>query len=168
MSNAHPEPQGPFPHGRRIPRGIVGNYTQVNILFPSEQVELPSAEKFKAFPPEAQKVILAAFEREQIERHGWLKNQQGYEYRLNMEYNHEHFVLRLTGTITASILALALLLVGAWLVRSGSSSVGVAAIIAAVGGVVGTAVYGRRHSQSTPQPKSEPAESKPEESEVRN
>jgi TRAP-type C4-dicarboxylate transport system substrate-binding protein len=72
----------PSPHHQQTERP---HYTQVNILFPSEQVELPSADKFKAFPAEAQKAILTAFEREQIERHLWLKNQQANEHTLNMQ-----------------------------------------------------------------------------------
>jgi len=119
-------------------------YTQVNILFPSEQVELPPAEKFAAFPPEAQKAILLAFEREQVERHTWLKNQQTYDHRLNLQESNHFFVLRICGTICGTVLALTALLTGAWLVRSGASILGAAILIAAAAGLVGTAVYGHR------------------------
>lgn len=136
-------PPGPGPH--RVP---TGNYTQVNILFPSEQVELPSADKFKAFPPEAQKAILAAFDREQIERHAWLKNQQAYDHTLNMHSNRHYFLWRVTGTISGSILALALLWAGESLIKSGASASGITAMLVAIGGVVGSAVYGRRAAQS--------------------
>ena len=60
-----------------------GNYTQVNIMFPSNEVELPSADKFNAFPPDAQKAILVAFRGEQQERHAWLRQQQANDHEMN-------------------------------------------------------------------------------------
>ncbi len=140
MNADQPErsPRGP----QSVPRP--GNYTQVNILFPSGQVELPSAEKFKAFPPEAQKAILTAFEREQIERHAWLKNQQANEHQLNLQSGRHFFIWRLTGTIAGAVLAISALVAGAWLVKNGASAVGAMFIILAVAGLVGTAIYGHR------------------------
>jgi len=135
-----PERSARGPHS--VPRP--GIYTQVNILFPSEQVELPSAEKFKAFPPDAQKAILAAFEREQIERHVWLKNQQANEHQLNLQSGRQYFIWRLTGTIAGAILAISALVAGASLVQSGASTIGVMFMILAVAGLVGTAIYGHR------------------------
>jgi hypothetical protein len=38
-----------------------GAYTQINFLFSPSSLELPSAEKFKEFPPEAQQMILTTF-----------------------------------------------------------------------------------------------------------
>lgn len=71
MSHAEGEPEK-----RRDPPPIAGGYTQINVLFPSTSVELPSAEKFKEFPEEAQKTIIAAFRIEQQHRHQWLSAQQ--------------------------------------------------------------------------------------------
>lgn len=47
------------------PQRFENHYTQVNIMFPASEVELPAAEKYNAFPPEAQKAILLGFQREQ-------------------------------------------------------------------------------------------------------
>jgi len=134
----------------RIPRphqSVGGNYTQVNILFPSEQVELPSAEKFAAFTPEAQKAILTAFEREQIERHIWLKNQQANEHKFNMKSEGYYFYWKMAGVFGGLILAITALLTGAWLVRHGASVIGTAIMMTAVAGLVGTAIYGHKANQ---------------------
>jgi hypothetical protein len=131
----------------RIPRpaqSVGGVYTQVNILFPSEQVELPDAEKFKAFPPEAQKAILVAFEREQIERHSWLKNQQANEHKFNIQSERHYFCWKMAGVFGGLILAVTALLTGAWLVRHGASIIGTAIMMAAIAGLVGTAIYGHK------------------------
>jgi hypothetical protein len=135
------------PKLKRVPdpqQTLRPHYTQVNILFPSEQVELPSADKFKAFPPEAQKAILVAFEREQIERHRWLANQQTNEHALNMQSERHFFVWKMAGLIGGVVLALGVLGSGAWLVAHGASTIGTATIIAAVAGLVGTAIYGHK------------------------
>lgn len=152
MNAEQPErsPRGP----RAVSRP--GSYTQVNILFPSEQVELPSAEKFKAFPPEAQKAILAAFEREQMERHAWLKNQQANEHELNLQSGRQYFIWRLTGTIAGAVLAISSLVAGAWLVKNGASAIGAMFMILAVAGLVGTAIYGHRAQKIATQ--AEPAD----------
>ncbi len=113
-------------------------------MFPSSQVELPPADKFNAFPEPAQKAILAAFEREQQERHGWLKNQQSYDHQMNLTCEGHYFVWKMTGTISASFLSIAALLVGGWLVRNGSTGVGVGAMLFAIATLVGTAIYGHR------------------------
>lgn len=134
----------------RIPRpsqGEGGNYTQVNILFPSEQVELPSAEKLVAFPPEAQKAILVAFEREQVERHAWLKTQQANEHAFNMQSGRHFFYWKIAGIIGGVILALGALGSGAWLVGHGCSIVGTAVMMFAIAGLVGTAIYGHKANQ---------------------
>ncbi len=60
------------------------NYTQVNILFRATEVELPNADKFNAFPPDAQKALLMAFRTEQLQRHNWLQTQQNNDHALNM------------------------------------------------------------------------------------
>jgi len=132
-----PERSGPNP------KRVEGHYTQVNILFPSSQVELPSADKFKAFPPEAQAAILAAFEREQTERHAWLKQQQHNDHDLNKQSNRNYFYWRIAGTICGTLIVLATLISGAWLVKNGASGIGVFLLIAAIGGIIGTAIYGR-------------------------
>jgi hypothetical protein len=146
VSDARPER---FQHN---PQGVGGNYTQVNILFPSEQVELPAAEKFTAFPADAQKVILAAFEREQIERHVWLKKQQSNEHDFNMQSGRHFFYWKIAGVIGGLILALGALGTGAWLVSRGCSVVGTSLLIFAIAGLVGTAIYGHKANQP---PKSE-------------
>jgi len=133
-----PEKSGPNP------KRIEGHYTQVNILFPSSQVELPSADKFNAFPPEAQAAILAAFEREQTERHAWLKQQQHNDHDLNKQSSRNYFYWRITGTISGTLIVLTALGGGIWLVKNGASAIGVFLLIAAIGGIIGTAIYGHR------------------------
>jgi len=135
------------------PKKLEGNYTQINVLFPSSQVELPEAEKFKAFPPEAQKAILDAFQKEQSERHVWLKNQQTNEHALNMQTSRHYFRWRITGTIGGVIVLLAALGFGTDLVLNKASAVGVFLMLAAVGGMIGAAIYGRAQSESPPSEK---------------
>jgi hypothetical protein len=125
------------------PKKLEGNYTQINVLFPSSQVELPSAEKFNAFPPDAQKAILGAFQTEQAERHTWLKNQQGNEHLLNMQTGRHYFRWRITGTIGGVIVLLAALGFGTILVLNKASAVGVFLMLTAVGGMIGAAIFGR-------------------------
>ena len=124
---------------------MAGHYTQINVLFPSSQVELPPAEKFNPFPPEAQKAILAAFEKEQAERHIWLKNQQTYDHSINLEVQRGYIVWRMTGTIVGGILVLSCIIVGALLIYHGASAFGMAMITAALGGLIGTAIYGHKN-----------------------
>jgi hypothetical protein len=119
-------------------------YTQINILFPSNHVELPEADKFNAFPPDAQKAILTAFEREQTERHAWFKNQQRNDHQLNVYEQRYQFVWRQTGTICGALLTLSTIGLGAWLVRNGAGATGVAMMIGAAAVLIGTAVYGHR------------------------
>ena len=119
-------------------------YTQVNILFPSSQVELPAADKFKAFPEEAQKAILAAFALEQKDRHEWLKEQQKIDFELNSKAQSFNFYWRLAGMITGTIIVIATLYFGVSLIKAGASSTGVAMIIATIATLIGTAIYGHR------------------------
>ena len=123
-------------------KGGVGNYTQVNIMFPSSEVELPPAEKFNAFQPEAQKAILIAFRNEQQSRHAWLKQQQSNDHELNTRSQAFRFISAVAGTVAAAAIVIILLVGGIWLLKVGISAYGVALILAAIGGVVGTAVYG--------------------------
>lgn len=146
--------QGPEP----VRQGA--NYTQVNIMFPASEVELPPADKYKAFPPEAQKAILLAFQREQMERHSWLKNQQRNDHVLNTNAQRFAFVAQLAGTTGGVIIVIAMIICGTALLFKGVSAAGVSMIIAAIGGLVGTAVYG--HHKTKPPEKS----SKPESREV--
>ena len=121
-----------------------GHYTQVNILFPASEVELPPAERFTAFPPEAQKAILDAFQREQMERHAWLKNQQANEHALNLLDQKHYFIWRLSGTLIGGFLTLGTIALGAWLVAHGAGATGVSMMIVAAAGLVGTAIYGHK------------------------
>ena len=133
------------------PRKIEGHfYTQVNVQFPSEQVELPPAEKFNAFSPEAQKAILAAFEKEQTQRHAWLKNQQAIDHSLNTQKVRYVFWWRLNGTFCGTIIVLSTIGLGAWLVKGGASAVGVSMMIGATGGLIIAAIYG--HTSNGHQP----------------
>jgi len=122
---------------------LEGNYTQINVLFPSSQVELPAADKFKAFPPEAQSAILEAFKLEQLERHAWLKNQQANEHCLNMQSGRHNFRWRLVGTICGMVVLIAALGFGSWLIKNGASGAGVFLLIVAVGTMIGSAIYGQ-------------------------
>jgi hypothetical protein len=119
-------------------------YTQVNILFPATQVELPPAEKFNAFPPDAQKAIIDAFKTEQLQRHTWLRNQQHNDHQLNTLTQNNYFKWRMAGLICATILSTVIFAIGAILVLFGAPVVGVAVLISAVAGLVGTAIYGQR------------------------
>ena len=142
-----------------MPRSGEGHYTQVNIMFPSTEVELPSADKFNAFPPDAQKAILIAFRSEQQERHAWLKRQQANDHELNTRSQIFSFSTKLAGTIGAAVIVSIMIAGGIWLVKAGASAWGVSLIIAAISGLVGTAIYGHRNSQAQkqePPPKSGP------------
>ena len=121
-----------------------GRYTQINVLFPSSQLELPSADKFKAFPPEAQSAILEAFRLEQAERHAWLKNQQANEHSLNMQSGRHNFRWRVVGTICGMIVLISALGFGSWLVKNGASGVGVFLLLTAIGAMIGSAIYGQK------------------------
>jgi hypothetical protein len=99
---------------RRLPEqsSNVPNYTQVNILFPATNVELPPAETFNAFPPEAQQALLEAFRFEQKQRHAWLRQQQINDHELNKGTQGNYFWLRTGGLISATLLTLAILAAG--------------------------------------------------------
>lgn len=132
------------------------HYTQVNIMFPASVVELPSADRYNAFPPEAQKAILEGFKREQAERHAWLKTQQHNEHVLNLNAQRHTFVSQNLGTICGTLIVLSLIGLGAMLVHMGVPAAGGALIVTAIGGVIGVAVYGHRETVKTAAPK-EPA-----------
>ena len=136
-----------------------GRYTQINILFPSSQVELPPAERFIAFPPEAQKAILDAFQREQMERHSWLKNQQANDHALNMLEQKHYFTWRLSGTLVGGLLTISTITLGAWLVGHGAGATGVSMMIVATAGLIGTAIYGHK-SLARSEPKDDKAPTK--------
>ena len=80
-------------------------YTQVNILFPATHVELPPAELFNQFPPDAQKAILEAFKTEQIQRHHWLRTHQQNDHDLNKGAQEKFFRWRMAGLYCATLLA---------------------------------------------------------------
>lgn len=130
----------------------VERYTQINILFPSNEAELPPAERLKAFPPEAQRAILAGFEREQKERHAWLKTQQGNDHEINMLLQRNFFWWRMSGTLLGGGLAALVIGLGAWLVAAGASATGVAMMISAAAVVIGSAVYGHVENKRASEP----------------
>lgn len=130
---------------------IPPQYTQVNILFPATQVELPPAEKFNAFPPDAQKAILDAFKTEQLQRHTWLRNQQHNDHQLNTLSQNNYFKWRMAGLFCATLLSIVIFAIGAILVLFGAPAVGVAVLVSAVAGLVGTVIYGHRIMRA-PQP----------------
>lgn len=122
------------------------HYTQINVMFPSDQVELPSAEKFTAFPPEAQKAILEAFKIEQSERHSWLKNQQSNEHALNMLHGKYYYRWKLAGTVGGILIVLVALVGGCWLVLNHASGIGVSLMIGSITALALAAIYGRSSS----------------------
>jgi len=124
------------------PKKMEGIYTQINVLFPSSQVELPSAEKFKEFPPEAQQAILDAFKKEQAERHVWLKNQQTNEHALNMQTGRHYYRWRMSGTVCGTVIVIASLGFGSWLVAHGASAIGVFLMLLGIGAMVTAAIWG--------------------------
>lgn len=136
----NPPESNPGYRPRRIP---AGSYTQVNIVFPSAQVELPSPDKFKAFPPDAQKVILDAFQNETAQRHEWIRSQQANDHELNLASESHYFAWRMTGTIGGAILSISLLVGGIWLVKNGASAIGAASMLLSISTVVLAAIYGR-------------------------
>jgi hypothetical protein len=141
--------------GRKPPESNF--YTQVNFLFPATEVELPPPEKFIGFPPEAQKAILVAFRAEQLERHNWLRNQQKNDHELNVTVQKNYFRWRIWGLCSATLLALAVLIIGALLVYHGAPVVGVSLLITAIGGLVGTAVYGQKSASNSQSGQSQPS-----------
>lgn len=145
----------PIPPQKRME----GNYTQINVLFPSSQVELPPADKFNAFPPEARTAILEAFKLEQSERHAWLKNQQANEHCLNMQSGRHNFRWRVVGTICGMVVLIAALAFGSWLIKNGASGAGVFLLIVAVGTMIGSAIYGQsQKAPDNPNPPEKPKE----------
>ena len=129
-----------------------GNYTQINVLFPSSQVELPPADKFNAFPPEAKKAILDAFNREQAERHKWLTNQQNNEHALNMQSGKYNYRWRIMGTTMGAIVLISAIGFASWLVKNGASTIGVFLMLTAIGAMIGSAIYGQKSSSSNSNP----------------
>ena len=125
-------------------------------MFPSSEVELPPAERLNAFGAEAQRAILAGFEREQKERHAWLKIQQANDHALNLQAQNFYFWWRLSGTIIAGILAVVTIGLGAWLVSKGASGTGIAMMLVAAATVIGTAVYGHKAAEKENPPEVDP------------
>ncbi len=124
-------------------------------MFPASEVELPAAEKYNAFPPEAQKAILLGFQREQGERHVWLKNQQRNDHLLNLNAQRNAFISQNLGTICGFTVILSMIILGAILLLRGVSAAGFTMIVTAVGGVIGVAIYGHRET-AKPQRKNPP------------
>ncbi|MBI3414573.1 MAG: hypothetical protein HY043_04510, partial [Verrucomicrobia bacterium] len=81
--------------------------------------------------------------------HAWLKNQQQCDYQLNLQNCKYHFIWRMTGTVVGGAVALGIFGGGVWLVKNGASAVGTATMIIAVGGLIGTAIYGHRIASQT-------------------
>jgi len=126
------------------PQRVEGHYTQVNIMFPASEVELPSADTFNAFPPEAQKAILVGFRAEQNGRHAWLTNQQKSDHELNLAAQRFSFISQIIGTVIGGMLVFLMIGCGTYLLSKGVSAAGVCMIIGAIGGLAGTAIYGHR------------------------
>lgn len=120
------------------------HYTQVNIMFPASEVELPAAEKFNAFPPEAQKAILVGFQREQMERHNWLKSQQKNDHQINVNAQKFAFITQNLGTAIGGAVIITMLIVGTILILNGAAAEGVALFIMNVGGLIGVAIWGHK------------------------
>ena len=139
-----PEERGSRRLKRTPSAAVETRYTQVNVLFPAGETELPSAEKFNAFPPEAQAAILAAFQAEQAHRHGWLDRQQSHEHALNLQSQRQYFIWRLAGLTVGALMTMGTLGMGVWLISRGAPATGVALIITATAVLVGTAVYGHQ------------------------
>jgi uncharacterized membrane protein len=139
---------------------LSGAYTQINFLFPPSAVDLPSADKFKEFPPEAQQAILAAFKVEQTHRHEWVTNQQANDHALNILRQKHAFQIRVLGLGAALVIVLASLGFSAWLIQMGQTIWGVAVLIASVGGLIGTAIYGHK-ARNVPQSESPSAKPTP-------
>jgi predicted phage tail protein len=121
-----------------------GGYTQITILVPSTEVELPAAEKFGAYPIEAQRTILQAFEREQKDRHLWQANEQAHNHELNLLDRKHDFAWRMAGVLAGALLTLSTIALGAWLVAHGAGGTGVAMMIGAAAALIGTALYGHK------------------------
>lgn len=129
------------------------NYTQINVMFPASQVELPSADKFNAFPEPAQEAILAGFRAEQAERHAWLQRQQKNEHELNMGAQRWAGTVQVLGLLSGVAIVGTILWGGIILLKAGASSGGIALIVTALAGLVGTAVYGHRAKAQRNEPK---------------
>jgi hypothetical protein len=154
-----PEPSKRQPEKQRTAAVPPPSYTQVNILFPATDVELPPADRFNEFPPEAQKALLEAFKTEQLQRHRWLHTQQHHDHELNKQAQANYFRWRMAGLRWGGIVAMTVLLIGAWMVYIGAPVIGVSMLIGAVAGLVGTAVYGHRaiRQEGQPQPENQVA-----------
>jgi hypothetical protein len=151
---------------RRLPEqsSAVPNYTQVNILFPATNVELPPAETFNAFPPEAQKALLEAFRFEQRGRHAWLRQQQANDLEINKGTQRNYFRLRVGGLICVTILTLSSFAAGAYFISIGASLIGFTMLVTAISGLIGTAVWGRKADNAQEQEQTvgaEPAQIEP-------
>lgn len=133
--------------------GEASQYTQINVMFPSAEVELPPAEKFNAFPPEARAAILEAFRIEQRERHEWLKNQQKNDHELNMLKSSNYYRFRMCGSIFAGLIALVIVAGSIWLIAHGASTYGVSILLTAGAGLILSAIYGRQVASGKKQQK---------------
>jgi uncharacterized membrane protein len=130
-------------------------YTQINFLFPQSSVELPSADKFKEFPPEAQKVILETFKLEQHHRHQWITTQQTNNHAINMLRQKHAFWNQISNRVAGVVLVLAAFVCGLLLIQMGQTIWGVGCFIVSVAILIGTAVYGHK-ARSAPIQESQP------------
>ena len=105
---------------------------------------MPSGDKFREFPEQAQKAILDGFREEQDHRRKWLEAQQRNDHELNLLRQRHAFVLRAMGMGFGCILVLSTLSGGVWLIHTGATPSGVAIILAGVAGLIGTAIYGHK------------------------
>lgn len=140
------------------PTGNPPHYTQINFLFKSNAIELPSGAQFKEFPEPAQKAILDAFQSEQEHRREWIKTQQRNDHELNLLRQRHVFALRGAGMLAGFVLVLASLGSGVWLIHTGATPEGVGVILAGVATLIGTAIYGHKARNSRSHHPKEPAE----------
>lgn len=114
-------------------------------------MEFPSAEKYKAFPVDAQREILEGFRREQMARHEWLKSQQANDHEINIVAQKNFYRWRLISAAFGGGLAILTISLGAWLVSKGASGTGVSMMVTAAAVLIGSAVYGHKVARSEPE-----------------
>ena len=122
---------------------------EVNMLFRSTEVELPPADKYLAFPLEAQKAILLGFRSEQLQRHELLRRQQDNDHHLTIRAQHFALIKNALGVVGAISIVFTLVNGGIALLNNGATAYGVSLIFTAIAGVIGTTIYGHRAIKSS-------------------
>jgi len=119
------------------------------MLFRSTEVELPPADKYLAFPLEAQKAILLGFRSEQLQRHELLRRQQDNDHHLTIRAQHFALIKNALGVVGAISIVFTLVNGGIALLNNGATAYGVSLIFTAIAGVIGTTIYGHRAIKSS-------------------